>query len=303
MLTTVPVADVAASSQGTSVPDIADGGGWTTEVLLVNTTDAVETGMVQFLSASGQKMNVTVSGQSGDQFSYSIPAHSSRRFKTSGGGSTPTSGWIEISPTGNTRPPSVTGVLAAKVNNVTVSETSVVGSTATNSVRLPAELSGNFSAGEPLSTQTGFVISNPGSASVNVTVEATNPDGTLKGTATPISVPARGQVGMLLGSVAGLSLSAPFTGTLWITAPAGSSIAVTGMRARYTDRQAPDLLFTAFPAVDEASVQPSLAVFPQIVGSGGYSTQFVMTGVRGGQSSGTLQFLSQAGQPLPLFIH
>jgi hypothetical protein len=303
LFTNLRVADTGTSSRAViSIPEIVDGGGWTSEILLVNTTDAAETGKLQFMSSVGEKMNVVISTQSSDQFTYSIPAHSSRRLKTAGSGSTLSSGWVEISPDANTQTPAATGVLSTRVNNVTVTETSIAGIAAANSFRVYAELAGNFGRREAGSIQTGLTISNPATAPVMVTVEATNPDGTLRLGTTTISVPARGQVGLRAGSLPGLSLPAPFTGLLWVTAPIGSNIAVSGIRSRYSDRDSPDELFTGFPAIDETAVQPDVLVFPQIVGSGGYSTQFVLMGVRGGQSSTRLQFLSQTGQFLPLFV-
>jgi hypothetical protein len=51
MMTTLPVADVTVSSTAaTSISHVVDGGGWTTEVLLVNSTDTVEAGTLRFLS-------------------------------------------------------------------------------------------------------------------------------------------------------------------------------------------------------------------------------------------------------------
>jgi len=53
---------------------------------------------------------------------------------------------------------------------------------------------------------------------------------------------------------------------------------VTGFRARYNDRQTPELVVTAFPAFDEAAPAVSELVFPEVVDSGGYSTQLVLIG-------------------------
>jgi len=107
-------------------------------------------------------------------------------------------------------------------------------------------------------------------------------------------------MGLLLSDIAPLRQSAPFTGILWVSAPAGSSIAVSGLRARYNERQ--DFLVTAFPSADNASPGSSELIFPQVVDSSGYSTQFVLMGVSGAQSSGNLQFTSGTGQPLGLMM-
>src|SRR5262249_7774820 len=144
MMTSLPVADLADTSASTSVPHAVDGGGWTTEVLLVNNSDTTETGTFQFISTSGQSTVITINGQKTDQFPYSIPARSSRHFKTAGSSSPTVIGWIEISPSGNNSVPVMAAVLAERTNNVTVSETAMAGSHKTTSSRVYAELSGNF---------------------------------------------------------------------------------------------------------------------------------------------------------------
>src|SRR5436309_1940751 len=246
-------------------------------------------------------MNVTIDGQTSNSFTYSIPARSARRFKTSGSSSPPVFGWVEVSPGANTQAPSVAAVLTARINNTTVTETAIGGSSATNATRLYAEFSGNFARRDPRSVHTGLAVSNGAAASVTISIDATSLDGTLLGTTT-VSVPARGEVALFAGDIPGLKLPAPFAGTLWVSAPAGSPVSVAGFRARYNERQTPELVVTAFPAFDEAAAASEL-VFPQVVDSGGYSTQFVLIGARGAQASGSLQFSSRDGQPLRLPVH
>src|SRR5262245_20042039 len=62
LITTVPVDDLSAPSlQRTAVlPHFADGGGWTTQIVLVNRTDSVLTGTVQFRDPSGQSAILNV---------------------------------------------------------------------------------------------------------------------------------------------------------------------------------------------------------------------------------------------------
>ncbi len=302
MMSALNVAELAvSSSSNVSIPHIADGGGWSMEVLLVNNSDAAETGTLQFLSSSGQNLNISLDGQTNNQFTYSIPARSSRRFRTAGSTGTSVVGWIEIAPSGTTKTPSAAGVLSARANNITSSETSIAAVTPGNGFRVHGEVSGNFVGRENGSTQTGVAISNGAATATNVSLEITNPDGSIA-TSTTVSIPARGQIGLLLSDIPGLKLSAPFTGIVWVSAPAGSSVAVAGLRGRYNERQTPDLLVTAFPAFDESATSASEILFPQVVTSGGYSTQFSLIGVRTGQSAGTLRFVSQSGQPLQLFV-
>src|SRR4029079_11784433 len=105
-------------------------------------------GTLQFLSPAGQSLTVTLDGQAGNQFAYSIPARSSRRFRTAGSGAATLTGWIEVAPSGSTRTPTAAGVLSLKANNVTSSETGVGSVVTGNAFRVHAELSGNYAGHE-----------------------------------------------------------------------------------------------------------------------------------------------------------
>src|SRR5262249_8850139 len=155
--------------------------------------------------------------------------------------------------------------------------------------------SGNYSRREAGSLQGGVVAANAGTSAITVTVEATSTSGVLAGSTTA-TIPARGQRVLMLSDIPGVSV--PFTGILWVSAPTGSAVSVDGFRARFNERSTPDSLVTGFSGFDEAQVLTGDLLFPQVVDSAGFSTQFALIGVRGTQSSGSVQFSSQAGQAL-----
>src|SRR5262249_3412225 len=70
LMTALPVAPLGSGTdRGTAViPYIADGGGWSAEIVLMNTSDAAESGTIQFVGQVAE-------GQGTSRFSYSIPAH------------------------------------------------------------------------------------------------------------------------------------------------------------------------------------------------------------------------------------
>ena len=51
-MTTLPVTDLSTPPTADTIvfPHFADGGGWTTQIILVNASDSVLTGTVQFLN-------------------------------------------------------------------------------------------------------------------------------------------------------------------------------------------------------------------------------------------------------------
>jgi hypothetical protein len=300
MMIALPVADLSATatSTATSIPHFADGGNWSTEILLINNGATAQSGTIRFISPAGLSLNINVDGQANTQFQYVIPGRSSRRFRTAGTSGV-VSGWVEVAAASGSSIPMVSAVLAARVNNVTTSETSLNATAAGNAFRAFADSRGNFASGEPGSMQSGVVISNPGNSPITASVEATNASGSVVGSTT-VSIPSRGQSVLFLNDVPGSALSPPFTGIMWVSAPAGSAIAVTGVRARRNERR--DYLLTAYTAFDEAIPVASDLMFAQIVDSSDYSTQFALIGARGAQSTGALRFFTPSGASLNLSL-
>jgi hypothetical protein len=299
MMVALPVADISATAPSTvSIPHFASGGVWGTEILLVNNGDASQSGTMRFLSPAGQSVSISLDGQTNSQFQYAVPARSSRRFQTSGGSGVAT-GWIEIAAASGSSTPLASAVIASRVNNVTTSETSLNAASAANAFRVFAEAAGNFTGGATGSMQSGVLISNPSTAAVSVTVEVTTSSGSVVGSA-PLSVPSRGQAVLFLSDISGAAMAAPFTGTIWVSVATGTSIVVSGVRTRYNERG--DYLLTSYPAFDEAAPAVSDLIFPQIVDSAEYSTQFAMIGARAGQLSGSLRFFAPSGSALSLSL-
>ena len=86
LITTLPVAVLGSAGSDTLVvPHFADGGGWTTSVVLVNPTDGPQSGMVQFLGQGtaqsiAEPALVTIEGQPNSAFAYSVPARAAVRL-------------------------------------------------------------------------------------------------------------------------------------------------------------------------------------------------------------------------------
>ncbi len=82
LITSQPVVSTQSASNTLLVlPHFADGGGWATQVVLLNSTDQVITGTVQFFgegttNAAATAVNVVMDGISDSLFNYRIPARS-----------------------------------------------------------------------------------------------------------------------------------------------------------------------------------------------------------------------------------
>ena len=84
--TALPVVDAnaPAGSQSVVLPHVADGGGLKTEIVLMNTTNRVLTGNLNFFSPEGRELRLTLSGRASNTFPYRIPANGVLSLKTAG---------------------------------------------------------------------------------------------------------------------------------------------------------------------------------------------------------------------------
>jgi hypothetical protein len=282
-------------------PHFADGGGWSTQVVLVNPTDQPLNGTIEFFSqgtatASGMLVSLTVNGQSGSSFPYAIPARTSRRFETSGSGSSPRVGSVRVTPTTGSRTPAGLLIFSYVNGGITVSEASVPASPMGTAFRMYAKATSV--TGGPGSIQTGFAIANPDAAAVTVNFELTTLGGASTGMTSSVTVPANGQIAKFLNEI--FPTVGEFEGILRISST--GPIAATGLRGRYNERL--DFLITTTAPVSESA--PPFSgdlLFPHLADSGGYTTQFILFNVLPGSStSGVLRILSQSGQSLNLTI-
>ena len=298
LITTLPVVDlsVPAGSETALLPHFADGGGWRTQVVLVNPTESAMAGSIQFYTQSG--------GASVQQ-AYSIPARGSYRYQTAGAGPATSSGSIRIVPGFGGQTPSSVAIFSYRnAAGITVSEAGVPAVRSGVAFRLYTEAVGFFATSSVGSLQTGFAIVNAAPAEAVVHFELSSLSGAPTGLSGNITVPGNGQSAMFVSQIPGFaSLPNPFQGVLRITsttAPAG--ISVIGLRGRYNERG--DFLITTTPPANEAAPAPTSELFfPHLADGGGYRTQFVL--FNGGidqVSTGVLRFFGQAGQTLSLSV-
>jgi len=287
LITTQPVASLTKVSSGTLVfPHYADGGGWTTEIDLVNPTDVTLTGSIQFLDQNGNVVDSSLS--------YSLPPRGSQKLTTPGTAPSVQVGSVRVIPAVNSgRAPAPSGlvVFSFHQNGVTVTQAGVPASSIGSTFRLYAEASGSL--------QTGIAISNLSNASATVSLQLMRLDGTFTGLSGTVVIPANGQVARFLNQIPGLNaLPLPFQGILRISTT--SSIAIIGLRGRYNERS--DFLISTTPPTDEAAPPSTSEMgFPHFADAGGYTTQFILySGSFGQVSSGDLKLFSQTGQPMVL---
>src|SRR5439155_7480872 len=202
LITTLPVTDLSVTPPGGTVylPHFADGGGWTTQIILVNPTDSTLDGAVQFFgqgsdSAAATPATVTANGQTATSFPYSIPRQGSFKLVTAGVLPTISSGSVRVMPSSGAAPSSLV-VFSYKTAGITVTEAGVPGVQAT-AFRMYAKETATGGIG---AIQTGFAIATPAAVLTAVNLELTRLDGTLAAQTT-VNVPANGQIAKFVHEV------------------------------------------------------------------------------------------------------
>jgi hypothetical protein len=304
VITTLPVSPLNTNDNATVVfPHFADGGGWSTEIQLVNGSSTTMTGSLQFFgqgtaTTAAQPAIVTVDGVSGSGFSYSISPKSSRRFRTAGQGTVIQAGSVRAVPASGNIAPSRLSVFSYRSDGVTVSQAGVPAVRASSNLRLYVEASADSSQ-----IQSGIAIANTSADAMTVSLELLSLAGTSTGMKGSATVPANGQLALFLNQVQGFgALQGPFQGVLRITANGSSGIYVTGIRGRNNER-GDFLITTTMPFEETSSDTASDMFFPHFAAGGGYTTQFVLLGTSTANiATGWLRFISQSGKPLTLAL-
>src|SRR5262249_46766082 len=108
LVTTLPVANPdATASNAVFFPHFADGGGWTTQFVLVNPSDQTIHGTVNFYAqgtpgSPAPSLTMGIDGAMVNQITYTIAPRSSRRFSTMDTASQTTVGTAQLIPAPNT---------------------------------------------------------------------------------------------------------------------------------------------------------------------------------------------------------
>jgi len=272
LMTTLPVASISSSSVDAAVlPQFAKGGGWQTQVLLVNPTDETLTGAVQF----EMPMN------------YSIPPRSSAKIVTSDLAAEIHTGAVHVYPASGSKAPVASTVFSFVQNGITVTESGAAATGTASAFRVFAEYGGSL--------RTGVAVANVTSGSATLKFELLNMTGEPSGYAGLMLLAGNGHSSIFIDEIPGfVNLPASFRGVLRVSSDA--AISVIGLRGRYNERG--DFLISTTPALPEDTPSPTDLIFPHFVTGGGYTTEFLLLNT-GGSTSGSAFFRTQSGSDFP----
>jgi hypothetical protein len=290
LLTSTPIADLAKTvpTGPVAFPQVADGGGYQTTLILMNTSGAVQKGAVSFYGNSGTPLSVRMASASAAAsiVAYSIPSGGFLRLVTDGSPTATNVGWAQLVPdTGNTTPVCA-AVFGFTQRGILVTETGVPAVTSTTHARIYVDTTYGHN--------TGIAIANPGSSPIRVTATAYWPDGTSQAAAPgTVNLVALGHDARFAGQFI-TGLGGWFVGVLDLV----SSSPFTALTLRSLNNARGDFLITTFPIADVNQAPPAPLIFPQIASGGGYQTQIILLNTKSTASALSVNYLGDNGSPI-----
>ncbi len=294
LLTSTPVADLTAQLKSAPIyfPQLADGGGYATTVVLLNTSNAAQSGTLNTYAGDGSPLAVqTVNGPAGSAFAYSIPPGGTYVLRTDGSPAATNVGWVSLTPGSGTTTPVGAGIFEYSQNGVLTAESGIPSAALTTHARIFVDTSEGH--------DTGLALANPGSGSASIVLTAYQMDGSTRaGTGQgSVVLNANGHAaGFVDQQIAGLP--AGFQGVLDIAS--SSPFAALTLRSLVNARG--DFLLTTFPVADMNQPAPAPIVFPQIADGNGFTTEFILLSA-GSAGAATISFFGDQGTPLSLAVN
>jgi len=281
LMTALPVARISSTSTAKIIlPHFAAGGGWTTQILLVNPTDEFLSGSVDLDAA----------------YTYVIAPRSAVNIRSSSPGSLVRTGIARITAAPGSRSPIASSVFTFVSGGITVSESGVATTGIAQSFRIFAE----FDSAQAM--KTGIAIANTASTVASIQFELLTLSGQPSGYFGSTTIDSSGHLALFLNEIPGLeNLPSSFRGVLRVSS--NTSISAVGLRARYNERG--DFLISTTPAIAaDPPISTEEVIFPQVVTGSGYTTEFVLMSTGGASTNtpaaGNVVLASQTGTELPL---
>jgi len=288
IMTSIPArgSEADTSGQTGALPQVADGGGYQTEWLLLNPSNAPLTGKVTFRRSAGAAWPLEIQGVAGSEQPYSIPAHGLVRWTTAGSAADTTVGYCLLIPDAGQAAPAGGAVIRYVPGGGLQSETGLP--------FLPLSSSSGtyWEIGPDLNT--GIALVNPSDREQQISLQLYIRDGNEQVRQTQVAVAAGGHAAKFITE---LFSGLPSASRGYMRIGAGSPCGFLPLRMRTTSR---GVIFSSL-------LLGSLAgggdrILPQVVNGAGYRTQFIIANPGDLTSSGRISFYNPAGAPARLLL-
>jgi hypothetical protein len=297
----LPVAIPNSPPAGTQMyfSQFADGGGFSTEILLMNLTSTSISGTVSFTDDNGSAVTLNFGPSIGSTstLSYYIPGNGMQKFTTTGWtpGTRSQAGAVVVTSAAGPLPSAAVVFSCYNGTGGLASQAGVLNSPLTIDSRMYVE-----KASSPLSRRTGVAIVNPNSSDAAVTLTLSSLDGSFTASNT-ITVQANHHLAAfidesaLMGASAAL-IPANFQGVLTLS----STLPIAPVTLRLTTNQRGEDLYSTLPVVDLNNPPAGPLYLPQIADGGGYATQIILVNTGTVSGTVTISFFNDAGSQVQI---
>src|SRR5262249_11359012 len=158
-------------AESITVPHIAMGGGWSTELILVNPTGAFLNGTLIFRDPGGRPISVAIDGVVASNSTYTVQPMSSLRLRLTDPSSSVRSGWVGIVP-GATDAPAAMAVFQYQQSGITLTQAGAAAVQGTSPSLFETYVQ------VCCDVRAGLAIANPSLDNEGVSLELRNLDGT-----------------------------------------------------------------------------------------------------------------------------
>ena len=262
LYTTLPVADLdeMAGSGSLTFPHLAAGGGYLTQVLLINGTSAPAEGRIRFIGSDGLPLSLVLDGLATSEVRYELAPDGVFSAELEGGAQVEV-GYAVLTPdVGST--PSGSVLFEFTTDGQLISAAGVGATDPTTAAKIAIDNVGR---------QTGFALANPGLVEAEVEIRLQDRFGVTQ-QETSLTIAADGHIARLANEFFP-TLSTGFNGLIEIE----STVPIVPITLQLTINSRGDLVLTTLPVADLAAPAISVeTVFPQFVIGGGFSTRFVL---------------------------
>jgi hypothetical protein len=280
LLTTTPVADLTRLPAGELIfSQFAEGGGYTTDVFLINTSNESQSGIVRWHADDGSTAR--------PPRTYSIPAGGSDVIQSNGSGTGTRVGWIRITPNAGESTPAGVALFQYSRDGIMVTQTGISAAALTTRARVYVDMTAGH--------DTGLALVNPGATPISVSVAALGLDGSaIPGATSTVPLTINGHSAKFAREFLP-NLPPDFRGMIEISS--SSPFAALTLRSLINSRG--DFILTTLPVADLLVPAPMPILFPQIANGGGYTTEFILLGT-GPSANLALDLMRSDGTPLPV---
>ncbi len=280
IMTTIPVSSRSTAAAPAVFPQVADGGGYATELILINPAPTTINGTIEF------SFTAVADRGTNTKFTYEIPVGGAWKLGTWGTPSEVQVGFATIQPAAGNAVPAATAVLkqSTKGNlNFAAGVAAVSGLTR-----------GILFGVNDGKHRTVLSLVNRGPDLARVTLTLYSQDGTLAAPAKTLSLGVNQHQPRFLDELIP-ELSSSFEGTIVLE----STIPIYVASLRTLTNSSGTFLMTAMPVIDLNQVStPGTNYFPQLVDGGNYSMEYLLLSTT--SIAARLQFFNSAGEALPL---